>query len=98
MIDGLTGLYNERYLNNRLADEVSRAFRYKRPFSILISNVDQFRLFNRRYGTEAGNHVLREIAIIYRRNTRSSNPLCRGRKHLHPDDAGDNPRVGEDGR
>ncbi|MDC4205368.1 MAG: response regulator [Candidatus Manganitrophus sp.] len=78
MIDGLTGLYNERYLNNRLADEVSRAFRYKRPFSILISNVDQFRLFNRRYGTEAGNHVLREIAIIYRRNTRSSNPLCRG--------------------
>lgn len=78
MIDGLTGLYNERYLNNRLADEVNRAFRYKRPFSILISNVDQFRLFNRRYGTEAGNHVLREIAIIYRRNTRSSNPLCRG--------------------
>lgn len=78
MIDGLTGLYNERYLNNRLADEVNRAFRYKRPFSILISNVDQFRLFNRRYGTEAGNHVLREIAIVYRRNTRASNPLCRG--------------------
>lgn len=78
MIDGLTGLYNERYLNNRLADEVNRVFRYKRPFSILISNVDQFRLFNRRYGTEAGNHVLREIAILYRRNTRASNPLCRG--------------------
>jgi len=78
MIDGLTGLYNERYLNNRLADEVNRAYRYKRPFSILISNVDQFRLFNRRYGTEAGNHVLREIAILYRRNTRASNPLCRG--------------------
>jgi diguanylate cyclase (GGDEF)-like protein len=78
MIDGLTGLYNERYLNNRLADEVNRAFRYKRPFSILISNVDQFQLFNRRYGTEAGNHVLREIAILYRRNTRASNPLCRG--------------------
>lgn len=78
MIDGLTGLYNERYLNNRLADEVDRAFRYKRLFSILISNVDRFRLFNRRYGTEAGNRVLREIAIIYRRNTRASNPLCRG--------------------
>jgi diguanylate cyclase (GGDEF)-like protein len=78
MIDGLTGLYNERYLNNRLADEVNRAFRYKRPFSLLVSNVDQFRLFNRRYGTETGNHVLREMAILYRRNTRASNPLCRG--------------------
>ncbi|HZR45265.1 MAG TPA: response regulator, partial [Candidatus Manganitrophaceae bacterium] len=33
MIDGLTGLYNERYLNNRLSDEVNRAFRYKRTFS-----------------------------------------------------------------
>lgn len=77
MIDGLTGLYNERYLNHRLADEVNRAFRYKRPFSILISNVDRFRVFNRRYGTEAGNHVLRELAVLYRRNTRASNPLCR---------------------
>ena len=77
MIDGLTGLYNERYLNNRLADEVNRAFRYKRAFSILISNVDRFRLLNRRYGTEAGNHVLRELAVLYRRNTRASNPLCR---------------------
>lgn len=77
MIDGLTGLYNERYLNNRLSDEVNRAFRYKRPFSLFISNIDEFRLFNRRYGTEAGNHVLRELAVLFRRNTRASNPLCR---------------------
>ncbi|MBI3805507.1 MAG: response regulator [Nitrospirae bacterium] len=77
MIDGLTGLYNERYLNNRLADEVNRAFRYKRPFSIFVSNIDEFRLFNRRHGTEAGNHVLRELAVLFRRNTRASNPLCR---------------------
>lgn len=77
MIDGLTGLYNERYLNNRLADEVNRAFRYKRTFSLLLSNVDHFQKLNRRHGTESGNYVLREIALSFRKNSRGSNPLCR---------------------
>lgn len=77
MIDGLTGLYNERYLHNRLSDEVNRAFRYKRTFSLILANVDRFRQINRRYGMEAGDHVLREIALVFRRNSRASNPLCR---------------------
>ncbi|HZR45686.1 MAG TPA: GGDEF domain-containing protein, partial [Candidatus Manganitrophaceae bacterium] len=77
MIDGLTGLYNERYLNNRLSDEVNRAFRYKRTFSLLLSNVDHFQQINRRYGRETGNYVLHEIALSFRKNSRASNPLCR---------------------
>ncbi len=77
MVDGLTGLYNERYLANRLADEANRAVRYRRPFSLLLSNLDQFRLFNRHHGTDAGNHLLKEIALLFRKSTRASNPLCR---------------------
>jgi len=77
MIDGLTGLYNERYLNNRLADEVNRAFRYKRTFSLLLSNIDRFQQLNRRHGKETGNYVLHEIALAFRKNSRASNPLCR---------------------
>jgi diguanylate cyclase (GGDEF)-like protein len=77
MIDGLTGLYNERYLHNRLSDEMNRAFRYKRTFSLLLSNVDHFQQLNRRYGTETGDNILHEIALSFRKNSRASNPLCR---------------------
>ncbi len=77
MIDGLTGLYNERYLNNRLSDEGNRAFRYKRTFSLLLSNVDHFQRLNRRHGKEIGNYILQEIALCFRKNSRASNPLCR---------------------
>lgn len=77
MVDGLTGLYNERYLQNKLSDEVNRAFRYKRTFSLVLTNVDHFRQVNRRYGAEAGDHILRSLSILLRTNTRSANPLCR---------------------
>ncbi|MBI3812752.1 MAG: response regulator [Nitrospirae bacterium] len=77
MVDGLTGFYNERYLQNRLADEASRAARIQRTFSLLLANLDGFRSFNTQYGIEAGNRVIQETAELFRKNTRSANPLCR---------------------
>lgn len=77
MVDGLTGFYNERYLQNRLADEANRAVRIQRTFSLLLANLDGFRSFNTQYGIEAGNRVIREAAELFRKNTRSANPLCR---------------------
>ncbi|MFQ5596995.1 MAG: diguanylate cyclase [Nitrospiria bacterium] len=77
MIDGLTGLYNERYLRSRLGDEIDRAFRYKRSFSLIVTNVDHFKDYNQRNGVEEGNKVLRDIAEIFRRNLRSADPICR---------------------
>ena len=77
MVDGLTGFYNERYLQNRLADETSRAVRIQRTFSLLLANLDGFRSFNQQYGIEAGNRVIQEAAELFRKNTRAANPLCR---------------------
>jgi diguanylate cyclase (GGDEF)-like protein len=77
MVDGLTGFYNERYLQNRLADESSRAVRIQRTFSLLLANLDGFRSFNQQYGIESGNRVIQEAAELFRKNTRAANPLCR---------------------
>jgi len=77
MVDGLTGFYNERYLMNRLADEANRAARIQRTFSLLLANLDGFRSFNQQFGIEPGNRVIQETAELFRKNTRSANPLCR---------------------
>ncbi len=77
MIDGLTGLYNERYLRSRLSDEVDRAFRYKRTFSLVVANIDHFKQFNERYGLEVGDRVLKDIGEVFRQNLRLADPVCR---------------------
>jgi len=77
MVDGLTGIYNERYLQNRLADESSRALRIQLTFSLLLINLDHFQSFNEDHGVEAGNRVIQETANLLRKNTRAANPLCR---------------------
>lgn len=77
MIDGLTGLYNERYLRSRLDEEIARYGRFKRPFSLIIMNIDEFRHYNEVNGTEEGDKVLRELADIIKKNTRAQNPICR---------------------
>lgn len=77
MIDGLTGLYNERYLRNRLDEEIARYNRFRRPFSLIIINIDEFKHYNRVNGAEEGDKVLKEMADILRRNTRTQNPLCK---------------------
>ncbi len=77
MIDGLTGLYNERYLRNRLNEEIARYGRFKRPFSMIIMNIDEFRHYNEVNGTEEGDKVLKELADLIKKNTRAQNSVCR---------------------
>jgi len=77
MIDGLTGLYNERYMRSRLADEVGRTFRYKRTFSLIVANIDHFRDYNERNGMEKGDKALRNIADSFKKNLRLSDSVTR---------------------
>ncbi|MES9939230.1 MAG: GGDEF domain-containing protein [Candidatus Thiodiazotropha sp. 6PLUC2] len=62
--DGLTNLYNHVYMEELLDHELSRALRYKRPLSILMFDVDHFKLVNDTNGHLAGDDVLREIANL----------------------------------
>ena len=60
--DGLTGLYNHRYLHERLSEEVERAGEEHRSLSLLFCGLDQFKTFNDHYGHSAGDDALRGVA------------------------------------
>jgi diguanylate cyclase (GGDEF)-like protein len=60
--DGLTMLFNRRYFMILLEREISRAMHYAEPLSLLIFDVDDFKLVNDRYGHPAGDQVLEEVA------------------------------------
>lgn len=59
--DVLTGLYNRRYLQDRLADELARARRDGRPLACVLLDVDHFKAVNDRWGHAAGDEVLRIV-------------------------------------
>lgn len=59
--DELTGLYNRRALDRRLEEEMHRALRHRRPFSLLFIDVDDFKGLNDAYGHCLGDQVLQEI-------------------------------------
>lgn len=59
--DGLTGIYNRRYFDQRLADEFALSRRYGTPVSLFLFDVDHFKKFNDTYGHEQGDRVLQAI-------------------------------------
>jgi two-component system, cell cycle response regulator len=68
--DVLTGLYNRRYLQYRLVDELARSRREKRPLSCVMLDVDHFKPVNDRWGHPAGDKVLAQIAHVIREECR----------------------------
>ncbi|HMK93122.1 MAG TPA: HD domain-containing phosphohydrolase, partial [Thermoleophilia bacterium] len=60
--DGLTGLYNHRYLHERLSEEIERAREQNKPLSLLFCDVDEFKAFNDLHGHSAGDSALRGVA------------------------------------
>lgn len=61
-IDGLTGLFNKRYLDEYLATEWRRAVREQCPLSVLMIDVDEFKKYNDTYGHLSGDDVLRQVS------------------------------------
>ncbi|MCX6555229.1 MAG: sensor domain-containing diguanylate cyclase [Candidatus Aminicenantes bacterium] len=68
--DQLTGLYNYRYFHQRLGAEIARSQRYRHPLSIIMIDLDDFKMINDRYGHLTGDRVLREAAQTFRKNIR----------------------------
>ena len=80
--DPLTGLYNRRYLDRRLEEELNRAKRYALPLSILLVDIDHFKTVNDTYGHQAGDLVLSylgKLVLNAVRIFRYCGPLRRGR-------------------
>jgi diguanylate cyclase (GGDEF)-like protein len=61
-IDGLTGLANRRALDDRCTQEWSRSLRTGRPLSVILLDVDHFKLFNDHCGHSAGDECLKGVA------------------------------------
>ena len=70
--DGLTDVYNHRYFYERLAQEVARAVRYELPLSLLMLDIDDFKLFNDQFGHRAGDDALRDLASLLNAQTRQN--------------------------
>lgn len=75
--DTLTQLYNRRYLMDNLEREYCRATRDETQISMLMLDVDHFKLFNDTYGHGAGDLVLREFGKLLRQSSRDSDIACR---------------------
>lgn len=75
--DHLTGLYNRRYADERLAVELRRSQRHGQPLSVVMLDLDGFKLINDRYGHAAGDRVLREFATRLKRCIRSTDLAAR---------------------
>jgi diguanylate cyclase (GGDEF)-like protein len=64
--DPLTGLHNRRYLEARLAEELSRSKRYDYPLSFMMIDIDDFKHYNDRNGHQAGDRALEITAQCLR--------------------------------
>ncbi|MDA8432666.1 MAG: ATP-binding protein, partial [Nitrospiraceae bacterium] len=77
LIDDLTGLFNHRYFQLRLAQEVNRSVRYKLPLTLILLDIDHFGHYVRERGDYHGNLALKKIAELLRRNVRGSDVVVR---------------------
>ena len=75
--DNLTGLFNRNKFNNLFAKEIRRASRYSNKLSLILYDIDSFKLVNDTYGHQAGDEILKEIADISVKNVREHDTVVR---------------------
>jgi diguanylate cyclase (GGDEF)-like protein len=75
--DGLTNLFNRHFLEIALEREVQRSVRSRAPLALLMLDVDHFKAFNDLFGHEAGDLVLRELAVCLQSAVRAEDIVCR---------------------
>ncbi len=75
--DPLTALFNRRYLDQEMEREFSRAARSGKPVSIVMADVDHFKLVNDNFGHDCGDKVLQAIARILSTHIRKGDTACR---------------------
>ena len=75
--DSLTGLFNRRYMDEYLIQELGRAQRAKRQISIVEMDIDHFKRINDTFGHSAGDTVLKEVGSILRAHVRDSDVASR---------------------
>jgi diguanylate cyclase (GGDEF)-like protein len=77
MIDGLTGIFNRRYMDIILRKEFNRCDRYGKNLSVCILDIDNFKQINDTRGHVFGDTVLKELANMLRESIREEDIVCR---------------------
>lgn len=75
--DELTGLYNRRFFNLRLEEELSRYRRFNHPVSVVLLDLDGFKAVNDEFGHTVGDETLREVSQILMKHSRGINVVSR---------------------
>ena len=75
-LDSLTGLANRRYFDESLRKELNRSSRDKTPLSLILLDVDGFKIFNDVYGHLVGDECLRQIADVLQKTVERSHDLA----------------------
>jgi two-component system cell cycle response regulator len=77
LTDALTGVYNRRYIDRRLVEEIARARRQSYRLSCMYIDIDHFKRVNDTVGHQGGDEVLREVAARIKAELRMSDALGR---------------------
>ena len=76
-VDGLTGIFNRRYFELRMREEIERAQRYQGSLSIIMIDIDEFKRLNDEFGHLLGDEVLRQVSNIFSQHLRKVDVACR---------------------
>jgi diguanylate cyclase (GGDEF)-like protein len=71
-VDGLTGLFNRRYWQERFEREFKLTIRSKKPISVLMLDIDHFKKVNDTHGHQAGDRVIQSLSMLIRKATRET--------------------------
>jgi len=76
-LDGLTGIFNRRFFELRIMEEIERARRYETGMAVIMADIDQFKRLNDEFGHLLGDEVLRQVSSIFHQQLRKIDVVCR---------------------
>ena len=76
-LDGLTGIFNRRFFELRVVEEIDRARRFNTGMAVLMVDIDQFKRLNDEFGHLLGDEVLRQVSSMFHGQLRKIDVVCR---------------------
>ena len=76
-LDGLTGIFNRRFFELRIMEEIERARRYGTGMAVIMADIDEFKRLNDEFGHVLGDEVLRQVSSVFHQQLRKVDVVCR---------------------